>query len=1037
MANGKQESKTPVIKEKVAMDARKFLSAINGSAQAQIAFYEDAVQRLGGQNGQEWELTALQGSRIIFEDVATNTFMVADHSREKGGRVKISNIRRIELHEDKKPELFEQACLSLVEAIEGGDVKVMDAAFNKVAASRFRSTTIPPSGIVKTKDGMVRCVAVEGAKSLGERIVDQLSDKYTIDESGNIEASFVEKDDGNWDFGVSELTTRRLVAKNMLEVAAGAYRSPNFQAMVEAVGGLICKDRIEEAIKYSSKFLRENQEFCLLSKARWADLVGDALAAKLHFNENLVEDVTTLMFKTNLKVNHDELVDAWRKTAERAGHPVMLENVDNLSEADDFEEAYEEFLGTIIEATGETTRGALLAGLELLQQKVASGDVDDPTAEELEGAISNLRDKGDSASIWEAMEILDSVRRHTDKMQGLDDFDQMPGPGSDSEIPEGEEDMGGDLDIGANAGGSDKPLEITIAMDPAKMAASAAAEAEPDLGLGEEGEEGGDEFNLSSLEDIDLEGEEEGLKGGGEEEGGEEEDELAALAAGKETNAEPISEFLTSEGIVGEKWSKPWEDNDDDDDDEDDTETIAYNQTGERVQLDVNNRGKLSSKPAPKKGKKGKKGKKAKKEPAMADSVNERAGDDQRKPWEDDEIRHQRHGAVDGKGRHKASEDEAKEDEDWHYEHGSLPKDKKDKKGKKDKAASEGIDDDAYALPEGVELEGVGIDPEYSTLTEADEASDVDLATFEDFLGKQSDWKGDEADIAALDAQAQAFARSHYAEQIQGMDEVAAQDSVEQLAGSLITGRTKLRSEKPGVENKETDEDAIEENQFKSPLRQLSKRGLKRAAVDELVKEGKLSWVERNKEAVLGEFKGVKFVIDHGEQPVAVLSQDGKVQVDIPEGMVPGALFIAEISEKEAEADAFVEWLDSIIESLRSDEGAIEDTEGEIDVAGQMSGQSQYSYIQVYIDARQSQEGADVYEPDFWAALRAAGINVEGQNAPGTYVSSWADADRDGYTVTVRVVSPLPPSAENLAVDMSDTNFEIGVSSHGEWPGDR
>jgi len=815
MANRNQESTASVIDEKMTMDTRKFLSAINNSAQSQVAFFEDAVRRLGGRYGREWELTALQSNRMIIEDVESHDFMVAEHAREKGGRVKITNVKMIELHEDKKPELFEQSCLALVEAIETGDAKAVDAAFNKIAASRFRSTAVPTSGIVKTKDGIIRHIAVSedsNGRTLADRIIECLSDKVTLNESGQIEASFIDDDFRDLKLGVTELTTRKLVARHMQEAAKGAYQSSNFQTLVETIAGLICKDNLEQAVEYAGKFLREHQEFCLLDAHNWNTLVANTLATKACFNEDLIGDVATLMRKTNLKANRIDLIEAWRKTAERANHPVMLENVDTLSEAKDFEEAYDQFLGVILEATGEVTKGALISGLEMLKQKVESGDVDDPTKEELDAMIQDLRQTGDSQAVWKAMETLDSVRRHIDKMQGMDDFDEMPGPLEDEPAGDLDADAGlgeaGSLDAATVSGGGDKPLKVSIEMDPVAMAQGAQASA-PAPALEPSAEEEGSKFDLSSLDDIDLEG---------EDIGDEEEEEKLNLAASKEKDDEPISEsaesddavadFLKSEGIDGGV-------------------------------IDI-----------------------------TQDSVDESV---------------------------EVEEVETEEVEEVVEE-----------------------SDDPYSLPADIELEDVQIDKSYQTFME--EISDSDAVAFGDSLENP-----EEEDPDALQAHAEAWVRDKMKAKIGGVqDPKQQQQDVTDLAGQLLAKRLEARKQGMG-EGKDSD-DGISENQYKSPLVQLSKRGLKKAAVSKLVKEGKFQWLDKMDNAVLGQFKDVKFVLDHTEKPTAVLSENGEVQVPVPDELVAGALFLSAMSDQEAEADAFVEWLDQHIESLRITEDSIDET---------------------------------------------------------------------------------------------------------------
>lgn len=850
MGNRDQESTASVIKESVTMDTRKFLSALNNSAQSQIAFFEDAVRRLGEQHGREWALTALHSTKLVMEDKDANEFMIADYAKEKGGRIKISNVRRVELHEDKKPELFENTCLDLIDAIEEGDNKALDAAYNRIAASRFRSTAIPSTGLVRTKDGVIRHIVVEDAKpNLAQRLIEHICDHFVLTESGKIEGSFAREDFSKVNFGVGELTTRKLVAKQMCEVAQNAWKSQNFQTLVESVAGLICKEKLEEAIDYSGKFLRENQEFCLLNPAQWRELVSQALATRAVFNEDLIGDVSVLMHKTNLKVNHDELVDAWRKTAVRTGHPIMLENVDVLANAENFEAAYGQFLGTLMEAAGETTKGALETGLLALKQLVSKGDIDQPTSEELDELINNLKTKGDSDSIWKAMEVLDGVRRHVTQAEGLSDFDEMPGPGAESDL--GIDDTQEDTQPEAGAetaqvtGGGDKPLRVTVEMDPAAMAASANAAAAPSAPAAPAGE---DEFDLSSLNDIDLEGGEETEKE--PENQGTEENAEDILAGLESKEAQPaITEDEIKDFLKGE-----FPDNPD-----------AIEQGGVTTTE--------STEPATE----------------ASEDVNEEA----------------------------EADDESETVEE---------------------------SDDPYKLPD-LQVEGIGIDADYGVIVEDSDLSPADVQGFNDSLKDDQN----EDDPNALLAQAEAYIRTNdrFKSKLESVKDPKTQQAmVTDLAGKLIAQRQAKDSMPEGVdaptgvvEGKDEacpkckkpcnlckcKKEAVKEDQYKSPQTQLSKRGLKKAAINKLVKEGKLEWLNRTNEAVLGKFKGVEFVIDHSEMPVAVLSSNGNMQVPIPESLVAGALYISEASDKEADVDGFVKWLDENIESLRPCDDSLEE----------------------------------------------------------------------------------------------------------------
>jgi len=825
MSQQRNQETSASVPAKVTMDTRKFLSAINGSAQAQIAFFEDAVRRLGEQQGAAWKLTALQSTKLIIEDTTANEFLIADHVREKGGRVKINNIVKLELHEDTKPEMFEQACFALVESIEKSSAKDIDAAYNRVAASRFRSTAVPSSGVVKTKDGVIRQVTVHENKSLGrslaEEIVELLADKITIGESGGVEGTFSK--DKSFDLGITELTTRKLVAHNMQEAALSAYRSPNFQTMIESVAGLVSQDKLTDAVGFSSQFLKEHQEFCLLNGPQWEKLIGETLATKACFNEDLVRDTATLMRKTNLKVNREELIDAWRKTAEKTEHPIMLENVDLLAKAENFEQAYEQFLPTILEVT-ETDRNAAAAGLRMLADKIKNGgEAGGQTVQKIDELINNIETRGDTASIHAAMEALEAAGRSLKLMEagGLNDFDAMPGSQAGESGPAevgaaaGSEAKAAEpAGVTSGAGATDKPIVVTVGIDPKAIAAAAAPPAAPAPAPGGEGGEGEGGFDLDSLGDLgDLGGgggeggekKEEGGLGGGAPKGGAGAGGGGNLLASKEPAGPAISESLESdllkefakfEGVKAEIIQP-------------EAEPVAENKV----------------------------------EPEVVDEENP---------------------------------------------------------------------DDPYRLPKGMVESDLNRD--YHTLVE-DAVGTQDVEEFKKEIATNPNAA---KDPLAAQAAAEAYIRKNQrmAQQLQGVtDPKAQQQMVTDLSGQLLAQYQQAQGAPESVQDTGT---VISEGQYKwQRFRgRLGRQGFKRSSINKL-DEGKLKWLEREEKAVLGEYKGVKFVLDNSQAPLVLLSENGAIEVPVPAEMVGGALFLSEASDKEASIDEFVEWLDSNIESLR------------------------------------------------------------------------------------------------------------------------
>ena len=157
----------------LTMDSRKFLSALNDGAQAKVAFFEERVQAMGEQADKNWRLAALHAKELYIEDVDNHTYFIAEHSRDHG-KVSITNIRPVEIVEGEKQELFSESSLRLINALEANDQKEMGAAFGRLKAQRFSSRIIPESGKVKCRDGVLRTISVTPTGHLAEDIKDRL-----------------------------------------------------------------------------------------------------------------------------------------------------------------------------------------------------------------------------------------------------------------------------------------------------------------------------------------------------------------------------------------------------------------------------------------------------------------------------------------------------------------------------------------------------------------------------------------------------------------------------------------------------------------------------------------------------------------------------------------------------------------------------------------------------------------------------------------------------------------------------------------------
>lgn len=782
MSKFNQDARTSVtIAESVTMDSRKFLSVFNNSAESQVKFFSDSVRKLGEEQNANWRLAATAKSHIVIEDVDTGDYMIADYNRQKGGRITINNLKRIEITEGEKSSIFESACAALVESLDKGDTKGSESALDRIAANRFRSKSVPNSGLVRTRDGVVRHISVrtdvmneEIQDDLVDRIVADLSDEITISE-GNVSGTFSKE---QIKLPISEFTTRRVVAYRTRDRALNANWSQNFQTLVESIAGHICsgKDGIKKIVPVVAEFLREQQEFSLLTREQLNEVVSNALAARGIFNESIVSDTTTLLYKTNYKINRLDIIDAWKKTAKRADHPVMLENAILLESASEseFPKKHEQFLATIFEAVGQTTREALKNGLGMLTDKIT-----DPQAkQQLAELTAKLSDPAtaDDQTVWDGLNLMAKTQGRLDDMS---DFDQMPGAdamGAGSELPAPDAPVeppiapatggsGGGTVININTSGA--APSITGGGTPPPAAPVPAPESDDLLG---------------SLDDVDLEaGGQQNDQGG--QPAPDEELQLASL----ERSGSPLNE----------------------------EETVSLEQAM-----------------------------------GILDAI-----------------------ATDAGAEETVTESEVESD-------------------------------DEFVLPEGVAA--AKVNPDYGVRVLSEFTMDQRIMDLDKIANEKKLRTED------IQAHLDELAGAALAGDQSLKDPKAMQQAKEELMGAYIQRKANAQRQAAGVVTP-----AVAENQIKSPTKVLARRGLKKAAINKLVTEGNLQFIKKEDKAIFGQYKGIPFVIDKTMEPAALLNFDARIEIPIPEGLVPGALYLSEMAEEEADADLFVEWLDKNIERLR------------------------------------------------------------------------------------------------------------------------
>jgi hypothetical protein len=566
--------------ECLVLDSRKFLGTINNSAQSRVALYESLIARLGQKVGAKWQLAALNEGNLFIEDTTSGSYYVADHQHLRGGKVNITNVRPVKIVEGQKRSLFEQNCRGLVNAIEANDQRAMRTTFNNLAAQKFSPHTIPTSGVVRTRDGVVRKLRVESVskgwtgqqkQKLVKALVESVSDSVVLESGRLISATF--NGDRQKKLPVSEWTCRKVVGTHMRESAKEAYKSEGFQKRIYKVAKLIYSDKIAEAVAGVKDFLFEQQEFCLLTRRECHTLVENTLAARAVMNQQLCNDTATLIYRTNLKVNRDTIVKEWRATAVKSQHPTLLENVSVLEKTKDFDADYDKFLNmTFNEALSPRDE-------EVKAYRTALGLLrDSPKIQEdveLQEKVNELIDKlseseVDDATVYLVRETLASAHKELEAMDTLNDYDTQGGSETNAGIDAGEglgEEIGDDLGDVSTTGAEGQPnIVINSPLIQIGGTSSAAPEGEGLSGEGFGGE--ADEFEDLG-DDLDLNDEEEGeedldeLGLGGEEEeelglGGEEEDKDVNINLdSKQKTDKPVSERLVRKAL-GLAEDKEW-----------------------------------------------------------------------------------------------------------------------------------------------------------------------------------------------------------------------------------------------------------------------------------------------------------------------------------------------------------------------------------------------------------------------------------------------------------------------------------------------
>ena len=556
----------------VIMDSRRFLSSLNDSVQAKVGFIESKISQMGKSIGKNWKLAALRNTNLYIEecDQDHNQFYQADYKRLKGGKIVVENIKPVHIVEGEKSKLFLESCYDLVNAIESNDQKGMANAFSRMASQRFSSRAIPVSGKVRTRDGVVRTINVqtdikfdESTKAtLVDLIVESLKDQVTIKDGLVVEGRFT--DGTPLRLPVTKWSKHKVVARTMREAAQNAYWSRGFQNRVYQIAQLLHEDKVDDAVKAIAPFLKEYEEFTLLTREQVKTLVENALATNGIFNQQLCDNTALLMYRTNLKVNKDTILTEWRRIAKASQHPTLLENTNILARAKNFEVAADRFLQLVFEAMSnrDVTAEALATTLEVLKERTPKIKESSELSSKLDDLINRLKGKEfDDNSIYEAEDFIATVQEELTMGEDLQNFDEVPGG---NELPAEPDPAGQELgsELGGAANGQGQPGVVFNA-----PLIQIGADAASSLGLGGEEEEAPEE-DLSGLmggADEAAGGEEDALMGGGAD----------AMAGGAPPPMGGMESLSKDKKPISEDWDeekygeKPWKKKKDKKDDND------------------------------------------------------------------------------------------------------------------------------------------------------------------------------------------------------------------------------------------------------------------------------------------------------------------------------------------------------------------------------------------------------------------------------------------------------------------------------------
>lgn len=886
------------------MDSRKFLSAINDSAQARVSFFSEKVEEMGKLAGRQWQLAALRSKDLFIEDVNNGSYYVANHTKDQG-RISINNIRQVEITEGEKAGLFEESCLRLVNAIEENDQSKMAVAFGRMKAQRFSGKTVPASGVVKTRDGVIRNINItngfnESAKDqIVSAIVESLQDKVIV-ENGVVTAGYFNNGE-RFRLPVTKWATRKLVARKMRDAAENAYYSQGFQERILTVANMISENKVEEAVSTVAPFLLEMEEFTLLNRKQVNTLIENSLAAKGVFNQQLCGDTATLFFKTNMKVSRDKIVKEWRSIAKNAEHAILAENVQILSEAKNFEAAYNKFLHLVFEAISnrQVAAESLATTLQVLREKTPRIKESHDLSSKLMGLITRLKKPDfDDAAIYEAEDLIATIQEELAANDTLKDFDTIPG----------DEGLGG---FGAgeqptSIGGGEKGQPIININSPLIQIGGSSGAAEDDMA-------GLDEPMPSEEDELDdmLGGMEEPIEGAPGAPPAPPAPATPAAPAPPAPGAPPRMESRRSRRSIQESRPTHYEMNQDNDDlSEDESEDENLEESSDPYGFSSNGKSPFLMEY----------GSPVIKDEADLDRVvglmrrlaveHNLTGRDLAENLDD-----MARASIEAIGlrlpsaRMEAAVEQVVgnfiEEAKAPFPGAAKPFGKKHKDDEDSDEDSEESDGNPFA-----------------TVKESDDQVSNDMEEYDVFQRDSYDKEYVKVGTKTGRQLAKKYG-SDWNEIVKGGYIVLARDIYNAMeTGNLVDLFARRADGTPPPVHPGYEDDGFTEDQYKSPRYKspgYGRSGMTQAKKTRVASEGKITWLESQQDALLGQINGVKFILDHGGnnslQPI-IMSEDGfSSEIPVPAKFVKSALAAAGILK--GDSSSFSKWLSESIEQLR------------------------------------------------------------------------------------------------------------------------